>query len=129
MADQRRPADGRGRRERRRGSRGGRCAEGCRDRPSTKNTATGAVAAVGAYLANDLRDPEGLARPVLRRAAQTLAASRRSSLQRAGTAYLRLDPPRPLTIEAQSRTSPSPDDEEIIEAEIIETEDSAEERE
>jgi hypothetical protein len=60
---------------------------------SGQRTATGAIAAVGAYLANDLRDAEGLARPVLRRVAHALMASRPAALRRVGAAYLRLDPP------------------------------------
>ncbi len=55
--------------------------------------ASGLAAAAVAYLADDLRDPEGVARPVLRRAARSLAASRLAALRRAGTTYLRLDPP------------------------------------
>ncbi|NLG65207.1 MAG: hypothetical protein GX537_06330 [Actinobacteria bacterium] len=51
------------------------------------------AAAAVAYLADDLRDPEGVARPVLRRAARSLAASRLAALRRTGTTYLRLDPP------------------------------------
>ena len=44
-------------------------------------TATRALIAVGTYVAQDLRDAEGLTRPMLRRAALRLALSRR----RAGT--------------------------------------------
>ena len=55
-------------------------------------TATRALVAVGAYVAQDLRDAEGLTRPLLRRAALRLALSRRESARRLGGAYLRLDP-------------------------------------
>jgi len=79
-----------------------------------RKTSAGALTAVGAYLANDLRDPEGLARPVLRRAAQALAASRRAALHKAGAAYLRLDPP------ASPALQPVPERDEIIDATIVE---------
>ena len=58
-------------------------------------TATRALVAVGAYVAQDLRDAEGLTRPMLRRAALRLALSRREPARRLGSAYLRLDPPAP----------------------------------
>jgi hypothetical protein len=58
-------------------------------------TATRALIAVGAYVAQDLRDAEGVARPLLRRAALRLALSRREPARRLGGAYLRLDPPDP----------------------------------
>jgi len=56
-------------------------------------TATRALIAVGTYVAQDLRDAEGLTRPMLRRAAIRLALSRREPARRLGKAYLRLDPP------------------------------------
>ena len=58
-------------------------------------TTTRALVAVGTYVAQDLRDAEGLTRPVLRRAALRLALSRREPARRLGDAYLRLDPPAP----------------------------------
>jgi hypothetical protein len=58
-------------------------------------TTTSALVAVGAYVAQDLRDAEGLVRPLLRRAALRLALSRREPARRLGSAYLRLDPPDP----------------------------------
>ena len=58
-------------------------------------TATRALVAVGAYVAQDLRDAEGLTRPLLRRAALRLALSRSAPARRLGDAYLRLDPPEP----------------------------------
>ncbi len=58
-------------------------------------TATRALIAVGTYVAQDLRDAEGLTRPMLRRAALRLALSRREPARRLGNAYLRLDPPAP----------------------------------
>ena len=61
-------------------------------------TATRALIAVGAYVAQDLRDAEGLTRPMLRRAAIRLALSRRAPARRLGIAYLRLDPPAPDAI-------------------------------
>jgi len=77
-------------------------------------TATRALVAVGAYVAQDLRDAEGLTRPMLRRAALRLALSRREPARRLGSAYLRLDPPAPGevrqkgdVIEASGSSSPS----------------------
>ena len=55
-------------------------------------TATRALVALGTYVAQDLRDAEGLTRPLLRRAALRLALNRRESARRLGGAYLRLDP-------------------------------------
>ena len=58
-------------------------------------TTTRALIAVGTYVAQDMRDAEGLMRPMLRRAAIRLALSRREPARRLGDAYLRLDPPAP----------------------------------
>jgi len=60
-------------------------------------TTTRALIAAGAYVAQDLRDAEGLMRPMLRRAAIRLALSPRGPARRLGDAYLRLDPPAPGT--------------------------------
>jgi len=60
-------------------------------------TTTRALVAAGAYVAQDLRDAEGLLRPALRRAAIRLALSPREPVRRLGDAYLRLDPPAPGT--------------------------------
>jgi len=46
-------------------------------------------------VAQDLRDAEGLTRPMLRRAALRLAVSPSEPVRRIGSAYLRLDPPAP----------------------------------
>lgn len=64
-----------------------------RDRGGARLDAARTLTAVGVYIVHDLRDREGLVRPLLRRAALRLAASDRAPLQRAGTAYLRSDPP------------------------------------
>jgi hypothetical protein len=56
-------------------------------------TATRTLLAVGAYAARDLRDPDGVARPLLRRAALRLTACPSRQLRRVGDAYLRGDPP------------------------------------
>jgi hypothetical protein len=78
-------------------------------------TATRALIAVGTYVAQDLRDAEGLTRPMLRRAALRLAVSRREPARRLGYAYLRLDPPAPealpervQVIDTTSAASPRP---------------------
>ncbi len=88
--------------------RGGPACDGAGLRPGRRNgggrgnesslggrTATRALVAVGAYVAQDLRDAEGLTRPLLRRAALRLALSRSEPARRLGSAYLRLDPPDP----------------------------------
>jgi hypothetical protein len=58
-------------------------------------TATRTLTAVGVYVVQDLRDTQGLTRPMLRRAARRLALSRREPVRRLGNAYLRLDPAPP----------------------------------
>lgn len=104
-------ADGRPRQRRQRGagprcdgSGGGRGRGGQSGRGSDSSlggrTATRALIAVGAYVAQDLRDAEGLTRPMLRRAAVRLALSRREPARRLGNAYLRLDPPAPGALPA-----------------------------
>lgn len=97
---------GQGRGRRKEGARGSESSLGGR-------TATRALIAVGAYVAQDLRDAEGLTRPLLRRAALHLALSRSEPARRLGKAYLRLDPPDPSeltksadSIEATGSSSP-----------------------
>jgi hypothetical protein len=58
------------------------------------------VIAAGAYVAQDMRDRDGLTRPMLRRAALRMASSRQPALRRLGTAYLRSDPPGPEELPA-----------------------------
>jgi hypothetical protein len=89
------------------------CARGS-ESSLTGRTATRALVAVGAYVAQDLRDAEGLTRPLLRRAALRLALSRNEPARRLGGAYLRLDPParaetprRGDAIEAGGGSSPT----------------------
>jgi hypothetical protein len=67
---------------------------GARDQSSLgARTATRALIAAGTYVAQDLRDPDGVTRPLLRRAALRMVASPRKAIRRVGTAYLRGDPP------------------------------------
>ena len=54
-------------------------------------TATRVLVAAGAYVAQDLRDPEGLSRPLLRRAAIWMLSRPTPALRRLGAAYLRQD--------------------------------------
>ena len=75
---------GDGDRRRRRGGAG---------RGSSGTRAAGFVVAATAYVADDLRKADGLTRLALRRAALSLADSRHALLRRAGSAYLRVDPP------------------------------------
>jgi hypothetical protein len=78
------------------GNRGGRSGLSARGESSLSGrTTTRALIAAGTYVAQDLRDAEGLMRPMLRRAAIRLALSRRQPARRLGDAYLRLDPPAP----------------------------------
>jgi hypothetical protein len=108
---------GAGRRLRRRGA----CYAGSRG-----TRTTGLAAAAVAYLADDLRDPQGLARPVLRRAARSLAASRLALLRGTGTAYLRLDrePDLPAAIGGPDTSGRA----EIIEAVAVDVTDERDER-
>ena len=102
-------ADGRPRQRRQRragpqcdgsgGGRGGLTARGGESSLGGRTT-TRALIAVGTYVAQDLRDAEGLMRPMLRRAAIRLALSRREPARRLGKAYLRLDPPAPEALPA-----------------------------
>ena len=62
-------------------------------RGSSRTRRAGFVAAATAYVADDLRKADGLTRPAVRRAALALADSRHAVLRRAGSAYLRVDPP------------------------------------
>jgi len=84
--------DGRGRGQGRRG----RSASG--GDSLTGRTTTRALVAVGAYVAQDLRDAEGVMRPLLRRAALRLVLSPSRPARRLGSAYLRLDPPDPTEL-------------------------------
>ncbi len=70
---------------------------GSRD-SSTWRTTRQALVAVGVYAAQDLRNPDGVARPLLRRSALRLAVSAHDPLRRLGHAYLRLDPPTELEL-------------------------------
>ena len=65
------------------------------DRSLGERTATRALIAAGTYVAQDLRDAEGLTRPLLRRAALRLAVCPSEPIRRLGGAYLRFDPPAP----------------------------------
>lgn len=65
---------------------------------STWRTTRQALVAVGVYAAQDLRNPDGVTRPLLRRGALRLAASVHDPLRRLGHAYLRLDPPTELEL-------------------------------
>lgn len=90
--------DGRGRRAgARRG--GGKSDAGA---SLTSRTAVRALVAAGAYVAQDVRDPDGLTRPMLRRAALRMAVCRQPALRRLGSAYLRNDPPAPAELPARS---------------------------
>jgi hypothetical protein len=65
-------------------------------------TATRALIAAGTYVAQDLRDPDGVTRPLLRRTALRMVASRQATLRRLGSAYLRGDAPTPEELSASA---------------------------
>ena len=65
------------------------------DKSLATRTAMRAVIAAGTYVAQDVRDRDGLTRPMLRRAALRMAISRQAAMRRLGAAYLRADPPAP----------------------------------
>jgi len=70
-----------------------------------------AVIAAGTYVAQDVRDRDGLTRPMLRRAALRMAVSRQAAMRRLGTAYLRADPPAPEELPAGAPKALAPADE------------------
>ena len=67
---------------------------------------TRVLAAVGAYVAQDLRDRDGVTRPLLRRAALRFVTSRRAAVHRLGDAYLRRDPAAPEELAAAPEVEP-----------------------
>ncbi len=67
---------------------------------------TRALVAVGAYVAEDLRDRDGMTRPLLRRTARRLTASRHTALHRLGEAYLGRDPAAPEELAAGPEMAP-----------------------
>lgn len=99
---------GRGQRQRRRDAMGPRCgAQGSRQSGKSRGTRTTTrmLIAAGTYVAQDLRDADGLLRPALRRAALSLALGSRFQARRLGSAYLRLDPP-PRAMELTATSAP-----------------------
>jgi hypothetical protein len=60
-----------------------------------KLTVARSLATLGTCIVQDLRDRDGLARPLLRRAAVRMVTSRQQTIRHVGTAYLRGDPPTP----------------------------------
>lgn len=72
----------------------GRSAGSSKDDASlATRTAMRAVIAAGTYVAQDVRDRDGLTRPMLRRAALRMLLSRQAAMRRLGGAYLHADPP------------------------------------
>ena len=71
----------------------GACRAGREESSLGGRTTTRALIAVGAYVVQDLRDPYGVTRPLLRRAALRMVASRQMAVRRLGGAYLHGDPP------------------------------------
>jgi len=65
-----------------------------------------ALVAVGAYVAEDLRDRDGMTRPLLRRTALRLSASRYTAVHRLGEAYLGRDPATPDELAAGPEAAP-----------------------
>jgi len=58
-------------------------------------TVTRTFLALATTAVHDLRDPDGITRPFLRRGALRLTTSARPPVQRLGAGYLRVDPPTP----------------------------------
>jgi hypothetical protein len=87
--------DGRGTGEGRRSGGGRGRGKSTDDSSLATRTAVRAVIAAGTYVAQDVRDRDGLTRPMLRRAAVRMAVCGQPALRRLGTAYLRTDPPAP----------------------------------
>ncbi len=71
---------------------------GCGD--NSQQTAARTLVTFGAVVAQDLRDPDGAVRPLLRRAAVRMIGSRREVVRRLGATYLRRDPPAPEELSA-----------------------------
>lgn len=69
-------------------------------------TALRAAIAAGTYVVQDMRDPDGLTRPMLRRAAIRMAVCGQPALRRIGSAYLRSDPPAPEELPAPAQSIP-----------------------
>jgi hypothetical protein len=94
------PRDGRGR--------GPGLGPGCRDDSSlASRTGVRAMIAAGTYVAQDVRDRDGLTRPMLRRAALRMALCRQEPLRRIGAAYLRADPPAPEELPVRTAAVPT----------------------
>jgi hypothetical protein len=71
-----------------------------------RRTTVRSLTALGAYVAQDLRDPDGLTRPMIRRAALRLQRSHQEPLRRLGGAYLRRDPLTPRELAAGGSAEP-----------------------
>ena len=67
---------------------------------SSQRTAARTLVAFGAFVAQDLRDRDGVARPLLRRAAVRMVGSRQGVVRHLGATYLRRDPPAPEELSA-----------------------------
>jgi hypothetical protein len=61
----------------------------------SRTVTTSATLALASGVVHDLRDPDGILRPLLRSVAVRLAESRGWGIDRVGREYLRLDPPSP----------------------------------
>ena len=81
------------------GGRGARRCGGSRqEQAGAPRAATSTLIAAGTYLIHDVRDADGLVRPLLRRAALSLVTCPYYSARRLAGAYLRLDPPPPAPL-------------------------------
>lgn len=100
------PGTGGGRQWRRREACGaGRPGTGGGAGRATRRTVTTTLLALATSAAQDLRDPDGLTRPLLRRGAVRLAASAHPPVQRLGAGYLRIDPPTPDELARAGRSA------------------------
>ena len=108
----------------------------------SRTVTTSAALALASGVVHDLRDPDGIVRPLLRSAAVRLAGSRRWGIDRVGREYLRLDPPTQAPGAAamvQQTAAAAPDDtglrshaaalyeksasDDVIDAEVIDEDD------
>ena len=73
----------------------GRRPSGAGRADGSQHTAARTLVALGAFVAQDLRNRDGVARPLLRHAAVRMIGSRREVVRRLGATYLHRDPPTP----------------------------------
>ncbi len=81
----------------------------------SRSVTMGATLALASGVVHDLRDPDGILRPLLHSAAARLAESGRRGIDRLGRRYLRLDPPTPAPGVTAERGAGA----EVVDAEFV----------